>query len=220
MSRWLIFSLLATGLAAAPLFAQDPTTPKAKAKTEPKTEAPKSKPKTEAKPKTEPPKAEVLDEKTIKERASYAIGQNFGKNLAKGIKQDGADVDTDVILQGIKDALTNAKPAYSEAELTAAIEAFGKALEAKTAAAGKAAADKNKKEGETFLADNKKKKDVQTTATGLHYKVLKKGDGKTPQKTDSVRVHYHGTLPDGTVFDSSKERGEAVQSPVTGVIKG
>jgi FKBP-type peptidyl-prolyl cis-trans isomerases 1 len=116
--------------------------------------------------------------------------------------------------------LTNAKPAFTEPELTAAIEAFGKALEAKAAVAGKAAADKNKKEGEAFLAENKKKKDVQTTATGLQYKVLKAGEGKAPQKSDSVRVHYHGTLPDGTVFDSSKDRGEPVEFPVTGVIKG
>ncbi|MBC7855181.1 MAG: FKBP-type peptidyl-prolyl cis-trans isomerase [Pirellulaceae bacterium] len=145
---------------------------------------------------------------------------NFGKNLAQGIKQDGADVDLDLLLKGIKDALTKAKPSYSEPELTAAIEAFGKALEAKAASVGKAAADKNKKEGEAFLAKNKKEKGVQTTATGLQYKVVKAGDGKAPQKTDTVRVHYHGTLPDGTVFDSSKDRGEPIEFSVTGVIKG
>jgi len=224
MSRWLILSMMATGLAAAPLLAQDPAAPKTKAKAEPKAEASKTKtetkPKSDTKPKTEAPKPEVLDEKTVKERASYAIGMNFGKNLAKGIKQDGADVEIELLLKGIKDALTNAKPAFTEPELTAAIEAFGKALEAKAAVAGKAAADKNKKEGEAFLAENKKKKDVQTTATGLQYKVLKAGEGKAPQKSDSVRVHYHGTLPDGTVFDSSKDRGEPVEFPVTGVIKG
>jgi FKBP-type peptidyl-prolyl cis-trans isomerase FklB len=213
MSRWLILSILATSLFATPLIAQDPTTPKTKAKAEPKTAAPKTKtetkPKAETKPKTEPPKPEVLDEQTIKERASYAIGQNFGKNLEQGIKQDGADVDIDVLLKGIKDALTQAKPAYTEAELTAAIEAFGKSLEAKA-----------KKAGEDFLAKNKKEKGVQTTATGLQYKVLKSGGGKSPQKTDTVRVHYHGTLPNGTVFDSSKERGEPIEFPVTGVIKG
>ncbi|MFN0019632.1 MAG: FKBP-type peptidyl-prolyl cis-trans isomerase [Pirellulaceae bacterium] len=219
MSRWLIFTLFASGLLLAPLSAQDTPPPKGKAKTEPKAEAPKTKAET-VKPKTEPPKAEVLDEKTVKERASYAIGINFGKNLAQGIKQDGADVDLDLLLKGIKDALTKAKPAYTEMELTAAIEAFGKALEAKAMAASKAAFDKNKKEGEAYLAENKKAKDVQTTATGLQYKVLKKGDGKAPQKSDTVRVHYHGTLPNGTVFDSSKDRGEPIEFPVTGVIKG
>jgi FKBP-type peptidyl-prolyl cis-trans isomerase FklB len=218
MSRWLMISLFAASLPFTPLSAQETLPPKAKTKGAPKAETPKSK--TETKPKTAPPKAEVLDEATVKERASYAIGMNFGKNLAQGIKQDGAEVDLDLLLQGIKDALTKAKPAYSEVELTAAIEAFSKALEAKAAVAGKATADKNQKEGEDFLADNKKKKDVQTTATGLQYKVLKSGEGKPPQKTDTVRVHYHGTLPDGTVFDSSKERGEPIEFPVTGVIKG
>src|SRR6478672_3902874 len=151
MSRWLILSIMATGLAAAPLLAQDPAAPKTKAKAEPKAEASKTKtetkPKSETKPKTEPPKEEILDEKTVKERASYAIGMNFGKNLAQGIKQDGADVDVDLLLKGIKDALTKAKPAYTEAELSSAIAAFSKALESKAAVAGKAAADKNKKEG-------------------------------------------------------------------------
>src|SRR5688572_7560252 len=111
MSRWLILTLFATGLLVRPLFAQDSTVPKTKAKAEPKAEAPKTKAAT--KPKTEPPKAEPLDEKTVKERASYAIGMNFGKNLAKGIEQDGADVDLELLQKGIKDALTKAKPAYT-----------------------------------------------------------------------------------------------------------
>lgn len=218
MDRRFLISLFAAGCFAAPLSAQETPPPKTKVKAEPKVDAPKAK--AETKPKTEPPKAEVLDEKTVRERASYAIGMNFGKNLAQGIKQDGADVDIDLLLKGIKDALTKGKPAYTDQELNAAIEAFGKALEAKAAMAGKLAAEKNKKEGEDFLAENKKKKDVQTTATGLQYKVLKKGDGKAPAKSDTVRVHYHGTLPDGTVFDSSKDRGEPIEFPVTGVIKG
>jgi FKBP-type peptidyl-prolyl cis-trans isomerase FklB len=221
MSRWFILSLCASGLLLAPLSAQDTPPPKAKAKAEPKTETPK------AKPKTEPPKAEVLDEKTVKERASYAIGINVGKNLVQGIKQDGADVDFDLLLKGIKDAWTKAKPAYTDKELNVAIEAFGKALEAKAIVRAKEAAEKdkslavsNKKAADAFLADNKKKKDVQTSATGLQYKVLTKGDGKTPQKNDVVQVHYHGTLIDGTVFDSSKDRGTPIEFAVTGVIKG
>lgn len=214
MFRWLIVSLLTAGFIVGTLSAQETPPPKTKAKVEPKGAAPKTKaeaPKTGTvpKPKTEPPKAEALDEATIKERASYAIGMNFGKNLAQGIKQDGADVDLDLLVNGIKDALTEAKPAYNDQELKTALDAFGKALEAKS-----------KKVGEDFLAQNKKKKDVQTTPSGLQYKVIKAGDGKAPQKTDTVRVHYHGTLPDGTVFDSSKERGEPIEFPVTGVIKG
>jgi FKBP-type peptidyl-prolyl cis-trans isomerase FklB len=231
MVRWLIFSVLTTGLLLTPLSAQD-AAPKAKSKAEPKAAPPKAK--SEAtKLKTDAPKAETIkpkpapDEKTVKEQASYAIGMNFGKNLARGIKQDGADVDLEILMQGIKDALTQAKPAYTEEELSTAIEIFGKELEIKAQARRKDAVEKdkavaaaNKKEAETFLAENKKKKDVQTTATGLQYKVIKKGDGKAPQKTDGVRVHYHGTLIDGTVFDSSKDRGKPIEFAVTGVIKG
>jgi len=221
MSRWFILSLFAAGLVAAPLLAQDPAKPKPKA--EPKAEAPK----TGTKPKTQPPKEEPLDEKTVKERASYAIGLQLGGNLSQGIKQDGADVEIDQILKGIKDAFTGAKPAYTDEELDAAYTTFSKALQAKAAANAKDRSDKdktladtNKKDGEAFLADNKKKKDVQTTSTGLQFKVMKKGGGKSPQKTDEVRVHYHGTLPDGTVFDSSIKRGEPAQFEVGGVIPG
>lgn len=225
MSRWLILSLCASSLLLAPLSAQDTLPPKAKAKAEPKAETPKSKAETSktkgenTKPKTEPPKAEVLDEKTVKERASYGIGMSIGRNVMQGLKQDGADtadLNIDSLLRGIKDVLAKSKPPYTDEELNAAMAPFGKLIEAKA----NAAADANKKAGESFLAKNKKEKGVQTTATGLQYKVLKAGDGKAPQKSDSVRVHYHGTLPDGTVFDSSKERGQPVEFPVTGVIKG
>ncbi|MGI8980479.1 MAG: FKBP-type peptidyl-prolyl cis-trans isomerase [Pirellulaceae bacterium] len=233
MSRWLILSLMATGLLATPLLAQDPAAPKTKAKAEPKAEAPKTK--TATKPKTEPPKpkAAAVDPK-VRERASYALGRNFGRNFLEGIKQDEADVDLDQLLRGIKDALAQSKPAYTEEELAAAGKIFEADLNAKAAvrakaleAKAKALAEKDKtfavenmENGETFLAANKKKKDVQTTASGLQYKILKKGDGKTPQKTDVVQVHYHGTLPDGTVFDSSKDRGEPIEFEVTGVIRG
>ena len=218
MSRWLILSLLTTGLLFTPLHAQDAPSPKTKAKAEPKAAAPRTT--TETRPKAESPKEELLDEKIVRERASYAIGLNFGNHLAQGIKQDGADVDIDLLLKGIKDALTNPKAVYTDQEMNAAIEAFDKALEAKTVANSIAAADKNKKAGEAFLAENKKEEGVQTTASGLQYKVIKSGDGKSPQKTDKVRVHYHGTLPDGTAYDSSKQRGEPVEFAVTGVIKG
>ena len=209
MFRLLIVASIVLGaLFSAAVVAQQ--TPPPKTKVQPKAELPKAK--------TEAPKAkpEALPAKSVKDQASYAIGLNFGKNLAQGIKQDGADVDIDLLLQGLKDALTKAKPRYTEEQLRAAMDAFGAELEAKA----KGLAERNKKEGESFLAENKKKKDVQTTATGLQYKVLKKGEGKSPQKTDAVKVHYHGTLIDGTVFDSSVVRKEPIEFPVTGVIKG
>lgn len=78
----------------------------------------------------------------------------------------------------------------------------------------------NQKKGEQFLADNAKKEGVKTTASGLQYQVIKSGTGKTPGKKDTVKVHYHGTLVDGTVFDSSVDRGEPISFPVDGVIPG
>jgi FKBP-type peptidyl-prolyl cis-trans isomerase FklB len=74
--------------------------------------------------------------------------------------------------------------------------------------------------GEAFLAENAKKEGVKTTASGLQYKVIKSGTGESPKPTDTVKVHYHGTLIDGTVFDSSVQRGEPISFPVTGVIPG
>ena len=93
-------------------------------------------------------------------------------------------------------------------------------LTAKAEAKSKAEGEKNLKEGKAFLAANAKKDGVKTTATGLQYKVLKSGTGASPQKTDTVKVHYHGTLIDGTVFDSSVQRGEPITFPVSGVIPG
>ena len=78
----------------------------------------------------------------------------------------------------------------------------------------------NKQQGAAFLAANKSKPGVKTTASGLQYKVLKAGNGPTPKATDKVRTHYHGTLIDGTVFDSSVQRGEPAEFPVSGVIRG
>ena len=225
MSRWLI-TLLAPALLCTPLLAEEEPAPKAPA---PKAPAAKTKaapketvPLTKIKPgdKAEPAKIEPLTEKTIKERASYAIGVNFGSDLLDSIKQDDADLDMELLVKGFKDALTKPKAEYTDAELDMAIQAFDKALEAKNSATSKATAEKNKKDGEAFLAKNKQQEGVETTASGLQYKILKSGDGKSPQKTDTVRVHYHGMLPDGSAFDSSKQRGTAVEFPVTAVIKG
>lgn len=222
MFRWLLFTALFPALFFTPANAEDAPGPKTKAA--PKAAAPPTKavPLTKIAPgaKAEPAKIEPLTEKTIRERASYAIGVNFGSNLMDSIKQDDADLDMELLIKGFKDALTKPHPAYTDEELNLAIQAFDKALAAKNTATSKATADKNKKDGEAFLAKNKQQDGVETTASGLQYKVLKSGEGKTPQKTDTVRVHYHGMLPDGTAFDSSKQRGDPVEFPVTAVIKG
>ena len=95
-----------------------------------------------------------------------------------------------------------------------------KSLRAKAEEKQKATAEKNLKAGEAFIAANAKKEGVKTTASGLQYKVIKTGTGASPKLTDTVKVHYHGTLIDGTVFDSSVQRGEPVTFPVNGVIPG
>jgi FKBP-type peptidyl-prolyl cis-trans isomerase FklB len=97
---------------------------------------------------------------------------------------------------------------------------FQKKMMAKQMAAREEGLGKNKAEGEKFLADNKKKEGIKTTASGLQYKVITAGTGKTPKATDTVKTHYRGTLINGTEFDSSYKRGEPAEFPVNGVIKG
>jgi FKBP-type peptidyl-prolyl cis-trans isomerase len=162
--------------------------------------------------------------KTAQERASYGIGLNIGRNL----KQQGLDLDLVLLVRGLRDALQSNKSALSDEELKEAFTAIQKELRKKQAEARiasdaklKATSDKNKKEGAAFLAANGKKKGVQTTKTGLQYLVLKSGKkGPMPKKSDTVKTHYHGTLIDGTVFDSSVERKQPASFGVGQVIAG
>ncbi len=112
------------------------------------------------------------------------------------------------------------KTTLSEAERKETLDNFRKEMMAKMESKQKTDGGKNLKEGEAFLAANAKKEAVTTLPSGLQYKVLKSGKGKSPKATDTVKVHYHGTLLDGTVFDSSVERGEPATFPVNGVIPG
>lgn len=162
------------------------------------------------------PKKESDELKTLQDKASYAIGLNIGNDLLS----EGAELSPDLIAKGIRDALSKAKPALTREEINEVMGAFAKELQAKALAKAKEAGSKNKKAGEAFLAENKKLKDVTTTSTGLQYKVMKSGKGASPKKTDTVKVHYHGTLLDGTVFDSSVDRKEPAQFGVTEVIPG
>ncbi len=158
---------------------------------------------------------EKPDLKDARQRASYAIGADIATNL----KGQDLDLDAKALAAGLVDAFAG-KPALSDSELRQALEAFRTELAAKMEARDKVAAEKNVKEGDEFLAKNGKLEGVKTTASGLQYKVVKSGTGKTPKATDTVKVHYHGTLIDGTVFDSSVERGEPVSFQVEGVIPG
>jgi len=147
-----------------------------------------------------------------KEKASYGVGLNVGSRF----KSDFIELDVDAFVRGFRDALADAKPAISEQEINAAITALNQEVERKMSEQ----AEKNKKAGEDFLAENKKVQGVQTTASGLQYQVLKEGNGPSPKETDVVKVHYKGTLLDGTVFDSSYDRGEPATFPLNRVIPG
>lgn len=152
------------------------------------------------------------DLKSQKEKISYIIGMDIGKNL----KSQSLDIDQAALAKGIKDALSGGKSSLTDEEIRQTMGAFQKEMIAKRQALG----EKNKKEGESFLAENKKKQGVITLPSGLQYKVITAGKGKKAKPTDTVTVQYRGTLTDGTEFDSSYRRGQPATFPVNGVIPG
>jgi FKBP-type peptidyl-prolyl cis-trans isomerase FklB len=154
--------------------------------------------------------------KTKKEKISYSIGVNIGKNM----KTQGIDLDQGLLTQGIKDGLNSSKTAMSDKDMEETMTAFQQEMMGKMQAKQKVNGEKNAKEGEAFLAANKKKEGVVTLPSGLQYKILKSGDGPKPTKEQTVKCHYRGTLIDGTEFDSSYKRGEPTEFPVGQVVKG
>jgi len=150
--------------------------------------------------------------KDLKDKASYALGLNFGFNF----KRQNIDLNTDAFAAGFKDAMSGRKPLMSEQEVRETMMAFEKDMQQKQAET----AQKNAAEADKFLAANKSKEGVKTTESGLQYKVLKEGSGAQPKSSDTVTVNYRGTLTDGTEFDSSYKRGQPATFPVGGVIKG
>jgi len=154
--------------------------------------------------------------KDQKDKVSYSIGMEIGKNM----KRQSLDVNPELLTRGVKDAFSEGKPLMTEEEMKEALMAFQKEMIAKQQELAKVAGEKNQKEGEAFLAENKKKEGVITLPSGLQYKVIKAGSGKKPKATDTVTVHYQGTLINGTEFDSSYRRGQPVSFPVNGVIPG
>ncbi len=154
--------------------------------------------------------------KTDKDKVNYGIGVGMARNL----QRQGVDVDLDFVIMGLKDTLSGKKLLMTEEELQKVMSAFQKYLTDKQAEAAKAAGEKNKKEGEPFLAENSKKPGVVTLPSGLQYKVLKEGDGKKPTINDTVVCNYRGTLIDGTEFDSSYKRNQPATFALKSVIKG
>jgi len=150
---------------------------------------------------------------SMDEKASYGIGRQVGEQLAR---QPFDGMSTKALLAGIGDVLDGNPSQVREADLKSAIDDLNqRIIKKQNENAGKEAAA-----GEQFLADNADRDEVKVTDSGLQYEVLASGDGETPSASSTVKVHYHGTLIDGTVFDSSVNRGEPIEFPVNGVIAG
>jgi len=154
--------------------------------------------------------------KTDKDKQSYAIGMNIGKS----IHRDGVDVDPNILLRGMKDALAGGKTALTDDEAKSVMTNLQVNMRKEQAEIAQQAGDANKKAGDAFLAANKTKDGVITLPSGLQYKILTQGTGPKPAATDTVVCNYKGTLLDNSEFDSSYSRNQPLTIPVSGVIKG
>ncbi|GAB1669876.1 TPA: FKBP-type peptidyl-prolyl cis-trans isomerase [Mannheimia haemolytica] len=149
---------------------------------------------------------------SVEAKGGYGIGLQIGQQLLGS----GMDVNAETVARGIYDVLNNNEPAIDINEVTAALQELGQRAEAAQAEAFKAIDAENK----AFLEENKKANGVIVTDSGLQYEILTEGTGEKPTATSTVRVHYTGSLIDGTVFDSSVKRGQPAEFPVNGVIRG
>lgn len=149
-----------------------------------------------------------------------SISTMVGMDIGKGLGQIKDDIDIKVVEQALEATIKGEKTSLTQEEALQVRQEFMKQLQAKRVAEQKAAADKNKKAGTDFLAANKSKPGVKTTASGLQYLVEKEGTGAKPKATDTVKVNYLGTKIDGEKFDSSYDRGQPATFPLNGVIKG
>ncbi len=152
---------------------------------------------------------------SLEDRASYSIGLNLGRSL----KTNDIKANTDLLIKGLRDGLAG-QALLTDAEMQSTMQEFQQQLQAQQEAKQKVIGEKNKTEGEAFLAKNKARQGVKTTASGLQYEVLTEGTGPTPKATDTVTVNYKGTLMDGTEFDSSYERGQPATFVLNQVIPG
>ncbi|MGQ8366635.1 FKBP-type peptidyl-prolyl cis-trans isomerase [Glaciecola sp. 1036] len=150
---------------------------------------------------------------SIEEHASYGIGYQMGQQLASNPFEGMA---LEVVIAGIQDGFGGQAPQVSNDELRVAFNEIHQRMQAAKEEQFAAVVA----EGESYLAENAKRDEITVTESGLQYEVLEKGDGASPSAASTVTTHYHGTLIDGTVFDSSYDRGQPAQFPVNGVIKG
>ena len=156
---------------------------------------------------------------TRKQKFSYALGMNIGSGLGANLKKQSVDVDSTLVSQGLKDAMSGGKTRLTQEEAQAVLKEVQTEVQKEQQAKMKETADKNKTEGEAFLAANKSKDGVVTLPSGLQYKILTAGTGPKPTASDSVKCNYRGTLINGTEFDSSYKRGQPATFAVGQVIK-
>jgi len=160
--------------------------------------------------------AQNVDLKTFEDSVSYAIGADIARNF----ESQKMDVNNDAFVNGFNDVASKGDVKISEEEALNILTKYQKVMTAKREAEANAASLENTVKGQEFLAANKTKEGVKVTASGLQYKVITLGKGAQPLVTDKVKVHYKGTLIDGTKFDSSYDRGTPTEFPLSGVIRG
>lgn len=156
----------------------------------------------------------TLDSK--EQKVSYGFGLMLGKRMSNDLPE----LEMDSFIQGVKDAFAGKAQLMTDEEVAALLSEFQREQQQKQMDKLKQMSDENKAAGEAFLAENKNKEGVVTLESGLQYKVLTEGKGVQPGPSDTVKVHYTGTLINGEVFDSSVQRGQPVSFPVNGVIAG
>jgi len=167
-----------------------------------------------SKDETATPKQVALDSDRAK--FSYAMGMDVGNSL----RQMGGEIDVDAFVDAFRTSIANGEMRMKAEDAAKVKQAFFQKRQQEQQEKMKVEGDANKKAGESFLAANKQKEGVTTTASGLQYEVITQGKGDKPSSTDTVKVHYRGTLIDGTEFDSSYARGEPATFPLNRVIRG
>ena len=159
---------------------------------------------------------QTAEKPTVEAQYSYAIGFNMGSRF----RSDDMAIDFESLMAGYQAGLSGAKPKFDQNTCDRALMELDKRMRNKANVQAQTAGAPNRKLGEAFLAKNKTKEGVKVTKSGLQYKVIKAGTGKTPSLNDTVSCNYRGTLIDGTEFDASAKHGGPASFPVSGVIKG
>jgi FKBP-type peptidyl-prolyl cis-trans isomerase FklB len=158
----------------------------------------------------------VVNMETLQDKVSYGIGLRIGRDF----KAQQVELNPDLLMKGIEDGLAGVDPLLTDEQIRETMVAFQQEMMTREKARLEEASTKNAGEGKKYLEENAKKEGVVTLPSGLQYKVITEGTGKQPAATDMVKVHYRGTLVDGTEFDSSYSRNEPAEFPVGGVIPG